>query len=292
MANNKKKITIDSKFGGGLYSGFIIGYVLLSLVVGAILQAVGLVSNTLYTAISLLVPILSVTAPVVLVSKKSGRKIFDVCMVKKFDPVYLLPSITISLGMFFGVGFINQLFADFLTGIGANVPQSLVIVTNIKEFILFTFLVGILPPIFEEVFFRGVLLGSLKKSHLLLSSTVVALCFAFYHASLVQLFYQLIYGFVLSVLTIKSGSVIPSIISHFINNFLILVLTYFFGIENAVTEIYLIIIGVALLIGSVVFLLFYKQDKKKKTNESVTPFIAFASAGIILCLIIAVVGVL
>jgi membrane protease YdiL (CAAX protease family) len=137
------------------------------------------------------------------------------------------------------------------------------------------------------------MLNGLKNVKTVLSILFVGVCFSLYHASLLQLIYQFIYGVVLSFLTIKSKSVIPAIIAHLLNNVIVLVLTYFYGMSDVIMTPYLIVIGLLLLVGGVLFLAFYKRENTKKPDDKgeTTKAFLFASAGLIVSLLIAIIGV-
>lgn len=87
---------------------------------------------------------------------------------------------------------------------------------------------ALVPAFLEELLFRFApikLLRENRKTALLLSSVM----FAFAHANLFQIPYALIAGFILSALYIVTGSILPSIILHFINNTVSLLSIYGLG---------------------------------------------------------------
>lgn len=86
-----------------------------------------------------------------------------------------------------------------------------------EPFLIALVLHALLPAILEELLFRFApmkLLSENKRSALILSSVM----FAFAHANLFQIPYALLAGIVFSSLYLMTGSVIPSMILHFINN--------------------------------------------------------------------------
>lgn len=80
-------------------------------------------------------------------------------------------------------------------------------------------LIGILPGIFEEFAFRGVLLHALHKRFSPWAlATVVALIFGMFHLSFFRVVPTAYLGFVLGLVTLATGSVWPAMLIHIGNN--------------------------------------------------------------------------
>jgi sodium transport system permease protein len=83
-------------------------------------------------------------------------------------------------------------------------------------------LIAVIPAICEELAFRGFILTGLERGHRTRSAILLsALLFGFMHV-LVSLFQQLfnatLLGLVLGLLAVRSRSILPGILFHFINN--------------------------------------------------------------------------
>lgn len=79
----------------------------------------------------------------------------------------------------------------------------------------------ILIPICEEIVFRGVIFGYLKKRYNLVVSLIIqALAFAFMHGNIVQGIYTFILGLVLGIIYIYTNSLYGSMLMHIIYNLL------------------------------------------------------------------------
>lgn len=78
----------------------------------------------------------------------------------------------------------------------------------------------LLPAFFEEFIFRGLILGNLKKYGEFPALIISSVAFAFMHGTLLQVPFALMSGLVLGFVYLKSGSILPSVIVHFFNNFL------------------------------------------------------------------------
>lgn len=89
------------------------------------------------------------------------------------------------------------------------------------------FVVALLPAICEELVFRGVVMNGLKKFKPAVMMILSGLLFAIMHLNIEQSIYQFVLGMVLSGVVMITGSIVASMILHFFNNALILVLSHF-----------------------------------------------------------------
>ena len=80
---------------------------------------------------------------------------------------------------------------------------------------------GITPGICEELFFRGVVFSGLRRLGPWPAVLLSALLFGLAHASIYRLLPTFILGVLLGVLRWRSGSVVPGMAMHAINNGLI-----------------------------------------------------------------------
>jgi sodium transport system permease protein len=84
------------------------------------------------------------------------------------------------------------------------------------------FVFALVPAVCEEVAFRGFILSGLEREHRTRSAIVLsALMFGFLHVLLSlfqQLFNAALLGLVLGLLAVRSRSILPCIVFHFLNN--------------------------------------------------------------------------
>lgn len=79
--------------------------------------------------------------------------------------------------------------------------------------------VALIPAVCEEVFMRGMLLRILEKSGGVIFGLVASsIIFGLFHVRLTQVIPLAVLGFVLAWSTLKSGSILPAAIAHFVNN--------------------------------------------------------------------------
>lgn len=279
-----------SQAAGALYTAAIALYFVLSLVGGAILSVLPQDSfartaiSPLFAAVALLsVSFLSAKAygavggavgTVDAVGEPSrNREEKPICRsykaifgYKKFKPAYLLAAVLIAAGIFCGLGFINTAFAELLAKIGVNLPNAEIKINGAGEYIILSFTLAIIPAIAEETFFRGAIAFGTSGAKLFAGAAFSGLIFALYHCSLSQLLYQFIYGAILYILAKKSGSVFPSAVAHFLNNFAVITLT-FFGAEVNLFSPVLIASGIAALMLAAALIFFIDRKAARDTVE-------------------------
>ena len=125
---------------------------------------------------------------------------------------------------------------------------------------------AVIPAIAEETFFRGAIAFGTSGAKLFAGAAFSGIIFALYHCSLSQLLYQFIYGAILYILAKKSGSVFPSAVAHFLNNFAVITLT-FFGAEVNLFSPVLIASGIAALMLAAALIFFIDRKAVRDTVE-------------------------
>ncbi len=295
MDNNESVYVKKNHISGGAYSVMIFVYLALTFLGQCIYLGLVGESDFVYQAITPLFSVAGTCAGIYFIKKFANKPLFSVCGIKKFNCIYLLIALCVSVGMFFGLGFINAYFSQLLQRLGITVNSADVPLDYAYQYIIFIITLALLPAVFEELFFRGGLKCCMDGANVFATSAMVALAFSIYHCTLSQLVYQFIYGMFLYFLAYKSDSVFPSIIAHFINNFAVLTLLYF-KVEIDFFNIYYILGGLSLLLGAGLFLVFYKSKKveekeKISTAETVKGLIfPLGVVGFFVCILMIVLG--
>lgn len=169
------------------------------------------------------------------------------------------------------------LFLQFLAVIGY--PVNSVISLNFSSFgvyVLALLFMAVLPAIGEEIVCRGMLLGGLNTRDITFGIFISALLFSLMHANPLQTVHQFGLGVVLAVLFVLSGSIVPCMIVHFLNNFITLTVTayipevdrivYDLGYWNFLTGTVSVVVGLVLL--AILFYAYYKLGKGKEGKFS------------------------
>jgi membrane protease YdiL (CAAX protease family) len=108
---------------------------------------------------------------------------------------------------------LNDLFAEEI--IGAEFSLSAILT------------VAVLPAIFEEILCRGLVLRALLKRYSSVVSIVVsALMFGVIHLNPWQFVTAFLLGILLGWIVLKTGSIVLTVIAHFLNNFIFLAISF------------------------------------------------------------------
>lgn len=111
----------------------------------------------------------------------------------------------------------------------------------------------ILIPIYEEIVFRGIIFGYLRKNfNIIVAILVQALIFGIMHLNLVQGIYTFILGIVLALIYMYSDSILGNITVHIIFNLLGVLIMPMLLSKFPIMVIVLLILGIALFIFSVI----------------------------------------
>lgn len=190
----------------------------------------------------------------------------------KFNIYYLIIAVLLGTVLLFGFNKFIALcdygiykLTDIVPG---DLPQPL---DNVGMYFLGILLFAILPSVCEEFLFRGLIFNGLRTRIKPASAIILGgFLFAIMHLSIQQFIYQFVLGIVLCAVTYLTGSILYSIILHFINNFLVVTLIYANTVAGnytslqttwTTTEIVLSILFMILTIV-VIVLLFYFWNKK------------------------------
>ena len=200
---------------------------------------------------------------------------------------YFVIAIALQVGLF-GLSHLNSLFLDWLEKFGyQDTPLTLPSMDGFG-FVGVLVVVALLPAIFEEVIFRGLLLKGMRSFGVVGAVLVNGALFALYHQNPAQTMYQFCCGMAFALMAIRAGSILPTVLSHFINNALILTLTKC-NLTTFSPAVWAVVMCVAILClaGSLYWLIFVERGNDKFKGEN-TPierknFITFAFFGIAFC---------
>lgn len=155
---------------------------------------------------------------------------------------------------------------------------------------------ALVPAFVEEFGMRGVCLGSLRRYGDGFAIIVSSVLFGLIHGNFTQMVFAAIIGLAAGYAVVKSGSMWPAIIIHFVNNFIsvgVYYLDQWFGFEF-VNTVYLFVLCFNLLLGVLgIFLLSRKENETLETEENKTVATTkdklvwfFTSPIVIICIIL------
>ena len=218
--------------------------------------------------------------------------------VRKAKPMPCIIGVLFACGAVFVSSFVEMFFSAFLEFIGYQTSS---VITDIPMdgglVFLALFMIAVMPAIFEELIFRGIILESTKKLGTRQACLINGFLFSLFHCNPSQTGYTFVLGAVFAFVAIRTGSVIPTMIVHFLNNGYSVILMYFGIYELSDVTTYIILGVSAVLFG---LGLFYFLKKNKTGNElpslNQRPFWKGATGGIIfngvLWLLVLISGIL
>lgn len=129
-----------------------------------------------------------------------------------------------------GVGIISSIifliYSIIINSQGIEIPSPDFSIPQSKIYlILFMTYTCFLAPVFEEIIFRGYILNNLRKYGNITAIIVSSIFFSMFHFNLVQLVNPILMGIVLSLVMIKSESIVTPIIVHMFNNIMAMLTT-------------------------------------------------------------------
>lgn len=84
--------------------------------------------------------------------------------------------------------------------------------------LLYAVNVVVIPPLVEEIMFRGVVLQSMRRFGDGFAILFSSILFGLYHGNFIQMVFAFFCGLVMSFAVVRTDSLLPSILIHFINN--------------------------------------------------------------------------
>lgn len=244
-----------------------------------------LVSNDFIIILSYLMGTLACGTTLVVYSAKykpnfKGLLKFD----KKVNNLVIyIATLLITFGVMFGLAELNQYFLTFLQSLGVEPSTPTLPVKNPITVILTIITVCLLPAVFEECLFRGIITFSLEGAGETFAIIASGALFSLFHMQPAQTIYQFVFGCLFAFIALRAQSVLPVIISHFINNLFVVLNYYFFGLEivgGAKTALTICAL-VALAVGVALIIIFTKKSENSQEKLEKTPFKSFMKSGLL-----------
>jgi membrane protease YdiL (CAAX protease family) len=281
----------NGRTAGLTYSINVLIYLLGSLVMGILIGAFNIVSGSdTYIYLSYLVSPIAIAITLAIIfsySKVKPAQVFPV----KCKPKYYIIAVMLAFGLLFSLSWVNEFSLQFFKLFGYQERESTNYLPNLTgwHIVPAVIVIAVLPAIFEEALFRGVILrcgeqsvGSVRMIF------IVGLCFSLFHASPEQTVYQFICGCVFAYLAVRSGSILPTVVMHFLNNAAIIFMYAFGGINengdiavSTATSIIVMSLSALCLICGLVWLFLDKKNYTPCQKGGVKTFFIFASFGVI-----------
>lgn len=306
MNNKKIKPKFTSVgFGSAYFSVAVVSILLASVIFSFVFILSGVSGDSVtdknwYKYLSYVLTPTAISLSLVLFTKANGERITEVCRVNKTSVKYYLHAILLTVATFFGLSGLNGYFIQFLQKFGYKYPEQSLPTFSAVNIILTVLTVCVIPAVTEEAFFRGVLTRSLDGANTVIACLIGGLYFSLFHMNPAQTPYQFALGFCYTLLALKSGSVFPTVIAHFLNNLIIVILYYAaptFGGFTGVAGIIATALGTAVTALFVALLLIGKKEEEGKEEKERFPydyktFFLYSAIGVAACVIIWFSGLL
>lgn len=225
----------------------------------------------------------------------SRTELNNVMPFKKIKGSLLFKTVTIALAVAFISDYFTEIFVSGVSLFGIENKVEMSYKSNgVIDNILYIFSIAVLPPLTEEFAFRGIVLGKLRKFGDSFAILMSALLFGLLHGNIIQIPFAFIIGIVFGFITIKTSSLLPAMITHFLVNCssVIVSLIYennFFD-KNLCDIFYSSFVFIIFILGIISTLLLCKDKEFFKLNkyesapfkERVKQF--FSTAGVICAL--------
>ncbi len=228
--NNDKKIlkTMGSWFGFGIICFTVLASIVAVII--ALLSGVFDKINLLYNdnnismAYQIIASVLFILVPFVIayavLKKKKIAGILPLGTTYNTKAAISLTMLCVPLMIFstFAINFVSTIIQSVL-GItfttGVEDPKIL----GAEGIFIAVLSTAVLPAILEEVVVRGIIMQPLRRFGDKFAIVASALIFGIMHGNMVQIPYTIVAGLFMGYLAIATGSLWPSIILHFVNNF-------------------------------------------------------------------------
>ena len=159
---------------------------------------------------------------------------------------------------------------------------------NFGLFLVSIFLTGVLPAVCEEFAVRGGLLTTMRKSFPYTTTIIImGVTFGLFHQNITQVFYTALFGALMAAIVLKTKSIFPAMIIHFLNNSASVYIEYaenygwwgggYYDFINVNLQTRpMVIVGIYLVVcalfAGLLVLLFYlnSQQRLKKKKDVIT----------------------
>ena len=300
----------DGSFTGGLvFSAVAVVFIFFSLIFSVISAATGFSAqaedgtvNSAFVYVSYLImpAATAIAVPILLKLRKvkfSG--LVPVARPSADSAKWCGAAVLLAFGMLFTLSWVNIGFGELLRLAGYSGDAVYFPDLSGGGVVLALFVMALIPALFEETLFRGVILQSIKGHVGEVNAVLLCgLCFALFHASALQTFYQFLCGCAFALLAIRARSVLPCMIAHFLNNGALIVMQAcgadtdgtLFDIAPLWAAVLVTVLSAVSLAMAAVLLFRGGERRDKPVKGAVKNFFIAASAGILICSLLWITG--
>lgn len=290
-------IPLGSKGAGLSYTTVVLANLIVSIILSGVILIFSLGETEAAKYLSLLASPIAIAVTLTLTVKVAKQPLKRLLPVKCRPEFYAI-AVLLAFGALFSLSWINDGIVKLLELIGYKQRESFVPDVSGWKVLPVLITVAVIPAIMEEALFRGILLQNVEEEAGTVRAILISgFCFSLYHGSVEQTVYQFIVGCIFGFLAVRSRSVVPGMLFHFLNNAVIIVMLACGAYDEAGAlivsrggEIALYITSALALIGGLVWLYLIKSEVKPCQKGSVKTFFMWAAIGIGAMAIIWIIG--
>lgn len=172
-----------------------------------------IIENEWYSWVISTVPMYLVGMPVAYLLMLTIPK--SVPQKRRLNPLMWVGFLCLCFALSFAANFVGQYVSDWIAFLlGVEVENELQEITSVTPLGINILFVGILAPIFEELFYRKAVIDRLRRYGELPAILISGVIFGLIHGNLSQIFYATAVGILLSFIYIRTGSVLYTISIH------------------------------------------------------------------------------
>lgn len=198
-----------------IFFGVILVFVGLAEPIVSVAQKFGMDLFLTSTIIQLIIFLL----PLAFYCKVRGKDMVSAMKIRYVSPSKIPFLVNMALIFFVGSMLLRYMGLFFFDSAMVTTPSAVVISVDSDNRFLTVLCTVLLPAVFEELVFRGVLLEEYRQYGSYLAVAVSAIMFAMVHISLENFFYYLFMGVVFGIVALASDSIVPGILLHIFVNF-------------------------------------------------------------------------
>lgn len=220
-----------------------------------------------YLYCNYLLPQISFFAVGVLYFCLTKEKVSSVASLPKWH--YFVLAIILQIGLF-SLGDLNTYFLQFLENFGYESKPVQLPSLEGGGVVGVLLVVALMPALFEELIFRGILLKGMKSFPVWAAALLCGGMFSIFHMNPAQTLYQFCCGVAFAFVAIRSGSIWPTALMHLCNNGLLIVLAAL-GVTVETLPLPLFIASLVCLVGTIIYLIFFDKSGNQawgKTQEA------------------------
>lgn len=285
-------------FGAAYYSIAVVSILFINVFFVFLVNIFGATESALesdwFKLVGYLLSPVAIIGSLFLFSFSADESLVEVCGARKTSSRFYLYAILLFVAAFLGLSGLNGMFIEFLSDAFGYEYSSQTLPSPTPVNVCLTIIEAcLLPAIAEEAFFRGCLARSLEGLDQIVAALVGGAYFALFHMNPAQTPYQFVLGFAFTLLALKSKSVFPTVLAHFLNNLAVIILNYAAPdlVLNDAASIILVAIGLALT-ALFFFLILREKSEKQEYPYDYKTFFSYSSIGVVACVVMWISGLI